>query len=271
MVTIGTKMQYKRKHPTKPCPKCGKKISTQLTQWTRHQERCYKKKKFECPKCHKFFYCDDNFRTHLTTCTKSKEYHCRYCDMIFYSRQIRWRHELAHKKIFKCKICKKIISSYHGLKRHILYMHGEKNVEHNGKTITQEHYREILRKTKSRSIKCKSCEYIATSLNDLINHIKREHVKRQICPACGSVTKDLKTHVNRVHPDISGLDDLWSKDTIRVDPIDKHTVFKDMPVTKKRTCTICGKVFDKALSYSYNGKNKICPKCKRKELKGIKK
>ena len=115
------------------------------------QSCSYGEGKLQCKSCDKFY-----SKTHMVTSFK-----CKYCaNDITRSKYLKiLQHEgVVGKEKFKCSICNKLFTQFHGLKYHIKVMHEQKN------------YDQHIQKVNGK-YECKICNTCYTQINNLKYHI----------------------------------------------------------------------------------------------------
>ena len=99
-------------------------------------------------------------------CETMFDFNCPYCVTSTSEEKDIIEHlkEKHNKTVFPCKICKKLLSRKHDLKKHMNHLHGE---------------------SKQENLQCPQCEYKTGKKDHLNKHIKNKHGKAEYkCDIC---------------------------------------------------------------------------------------
>ena len=207
------------------CEHCDYKVSNEFF-LRMHIDRKHHRKTFPC------LYCDFKakrkytLRRHIDVKHKNKETKpklereknpkldrkkipCRYCDFkatknYNLRRHLYFKHNIEEPKVisepkralrikYKCPYCQYKIDRNSRLARHMLSKHNVNLKEQ--KTLTS-------RANEVYYVQCDRCEYISTSDQQLIDHVKLKHEKLFPCQHCShkATRKDsLKIHIEAIH------------------------------------------------------------------------
>ncbi|KAK7093600.1 uncharacterized protein [Littorina saxatilis] len=144
-------ISYMRQGDNYVCSLCGKTVASKAA-ITRHIQLTHEKKKpFECNICHRRFGYKNILLEHQNIHFGIKPYSCNLCDKRFAARSNLFQHRLLHMKPFHCEVCNKRFDRADQLQRH-LKLHPTSNL-----------------------LSCNLCNFQATNVEALNNHLKESH------------------------------------------------------------------------------------------------
>ena len=143
--------------------------------------------KVPCPHCSYTTWTQGQMNFHIKSVHKSKPSSCPFCGKLVKNLKNHFEriqcnvpeNERILKK-HKCELCDKTFSLKSGLKRHMEFIHGDKN----------------------RDIKCDQCSYATCTKFNLFIHIRRMHEGKPLkrsCPFCFKEVVKLEHHIKLFH------------------------------------------------------------------------
>ena len=169
------------------CQECGAVLLTKMGLEVHKAKHGDPNEKVPCPHCSYTTWTQNEMNYHIKSVHISKPSSCPYCGKLVkklknHLERIQCNvpeNERILKK-HKCELCDKTFSLKSGLKRHMEFIHGDRN----------------------RSIKCELCSYATCTKFNLFIHIRRMHEGKPLkssCPYCFKEVVKLEHHIQLFH------------------------------------------------------------------------
>ncbi|XP_026762133.2 zinc finger protein 91-like isoform X2 [Galleria mellonella] len=216
----------------------------------------FKKIQYKCDMCVLGFLKKENYDLHMMKKHDESvgEHECDICRVRYTNKLEVARHRSKHYMCYRCKLCKYETGQVWAVVNHCRSRH--------------------RRDTKDR-IHCTQCDVIATTPEDLAEHIKTKHTLR--CDECGGRFKGkhtLRTHKVRIHAvKREFICDICTKTFTKKSRLESHMVTHDSALAKQLAyCATCKIQYKNIYIYrghlrnstNHSERNYACAECNKK-------